>query len=265
MAARTGRFYGRAMTAGDIYTIARNGTYGFSGDGGPAKSAELTQPSVVAVDGLGNLVFADSSNERIRVVAASTGSFYGQATTAWIHHRRRRHRRVLRGRWPRDQRRILESQRRGGGPRRQRANRRLRQSPRPRGGREHRHVLRPGDYRSATSTPWPDRAPRFSGAARPATRAELYEPEAAAVDAAGNMVIADTFNSRVLVVAASTGTFYGRAMTAGDIYVVAYGTAGFAGDGGPATAAELYWPSGVDIDRAGNLLISDSSNERVRS
>src|SRR5262249_27757972 len=103
------------------------------------------------------------------------------------------------------------------------------------------------------------------GAAGPAARAELCEPDAAAVDAAGNMVIADTFNSRIRVVAASTGTFYGRAMTAGDIYVVAGdGTAGFAGDGGPATAAELYWPSGVGIDRAGNLLISDSSTERVR-
>ncbi len=266
VAARTGRFYGRAMTAGDIYTIAGNGTYGFSGDGGPAKSAELTQPSVVAVDGRGNLVFADSSNERIRVVAASTGSFYGQAMTAGDIY-------TIAGDGtagspgtvaPRPAQ-ILESQRRGGGPRRQRANRRLRQSPGPRGGREHRHVLRPGDDRSGHLYRGRQRRPALLRGRRPATRAELYEPEAAAVDAAGNMVIADTFNSRVRVVAASTGTFYGRAMTAGDIYVVAgNGTAGFAGDGGPATAAELYWPSGVDIDRAGNLLISDSSNERVR-
>ena len=41
------------------------------------------------------------------------------------------------------------------------------------------------------------------------------------MDGAGNLVIADTGNDRVRVVAASTGTFYGRAMTAGDIYTVA--------------------------------------------
>ena len=60
------------------------------------------------------------------------------------------------------------------------------------------------------------------------------------MDGAGNLVIADTDNQRVRVVAASTGTFYGQAMTAGDIYTVAgNGTSGFSGDGGPATSAEL--------------------------
>jgi hypothetical protein len=69
VAARTGRFYGRAMTAGDIYTVAGNGTFGFSGDGGPAAKAELSGPSGVAVDGAGNLVIADTSNGRVRMVA----------------------------------------------------------------------------------------------------------------------------------------------------------------------------------------------------
>ena len=78
----------------------------------------------------------------------------------------------------------------------------------------------------------------------------------------GNLVIADTFNQRVRVVAASTGTFYGRAMTAGDIYTVAGdGTEGFSGDGGPATSAELYAPAGVAVDGAGNLVIADTDNE----
>ena len=80
-AASSGTFYGKAMTAGDIYTIAGNGTAGFSGDGGPATSAELNSPQGVAADAAGNLLIADGSN-RIRVVAASSGTFYGQAMTA---------------------------------------------------------------------------------------------------------------------------------------------------------------------------------------
>src|SRR5215470_7066938 len=82
VAKRTGTFYGQAMTAGDIYTVAGNGTFGFSGDGGPATSAALFSPSSVQVDHAGNLVIADLDNFRIRVVAESTGTFYGQAMTA---------------------------------------------------------------------------------------------------------------------------------------------------------------------------------------
>ena len=85
------------------------------------------------------------------------------------------------------------------------------------------------------------------------------------VDHSGNLVIADYYNARVRVVAASSGTFYGQAMTAGDIYTVAGdGTGGFSGDGGPATSAELNGPAGMAADAAGNLLIADTSNRRVR-
>jgi hypothetical protein len=77
-------------------------------------------------------------------------------------------------------------------------------------------------------------------------------------------VIADTGNQRIRVVAASTGTFYGQHMTAGDIYTIAgTGTAGFSGDGGRATAAELHFPQGVAAD-AGNVVIADSGNNRIR-
>ena len=50
--------------------MAGNGTQGFSGDGGPATNAELSDPDGVAVDAAGNLVIADTGNGRIRVVAA---------------------------------------------------------------------------------------------------------------------------------------------------------------------------------------------------
>jgi hypothetical protein len=56
------------MTAGDIYTVAGNGKTGFSGDGGPATSAEFYYPPGLAVDAAGNLVIADSSNNRVRMV-----------------------------------------------------------------------------------------------------------------------------------------------------------------------------------------------------
>jgi hypothetical protein len=82
VAASNGTFYGQAMTAGHIYTVAGNGTEGPSGDGGPAIGAELAFANGTAVDGSGNLVIADAASFRVRVVAAHAGTFYGQAMAA---------------------------------------------------------------------------------------------------------------------------------------------------------------------------------------
>ena len=60
VAARTGTFYGQAMTAGDIYTVAGDGTLGFSGDGGPATAPSSAARTGLAVDAAGNLVIADT-------------------------------------------------------------------------------------------------------------------------------------------------------------------------------------------------------------
>jgi NHL repeat len=85
------------------------------------------------------------------------------------------------------------------------------------------------------------------------------------VDRAGNLVIASRADDRVRVVAATTGTFYGQPMTAGDIYTVAgTGLPGFSGDGGRGTAGTLNLPDGVAVDRAGNVVIADGNNGRVR-
>jgi hypothetical protein len=82
VAQTTGSRFGQMMTAGDVYTVAGNGTAGYSGDGGAATSAEINYPTGVVVDGSGNLVFADASNNRIRIVAASTGTYYGVSMTS---------------------------------------------------------------------------------------------------------------------------------------------------------------------------------------
>src|SRR5205814_1665754 len=97
----------------------------------------------------------------------------------------------------------------------------------------------------------------------PATVAELAGPSSVAVDAAGNLFIADNQNSRIRRVDAAT-----QVITT----VAGNGTAGFSGDGGPATAAELAGPAGVALDGAGNLFLAESSqwaerppaNARVR-
>ncbi len=105
----------------------------------------------------------------------------------------------------------------------------------------------------------------FAGDGGPAAAAELFFPNATTVDGSGNLVIADFYNNRIRVIAAASGTFYGQAMTAGNIYTVAgTGTSGYSGDGGPAVAANVGFPSAVAVDRSGNLVISLPYAERVR-
>ena len=93
----------------------------------------------------------------------------------------------------------------------------------------------------------------FSGDNGPASAAQLNEPRGVAVDAAGNLYIADTLNHRI------------RRVVNGVIATVAgTGDAGFAGDDGPASAAQLNGPRGVAVDAAGSLYIADTLNNRVR-
>jgi hypothetical protein len=83
VAAQTGRFYGQVMRAGDIYTIAGNGREGFAGDGGLAVRARLSTPDEVVIDRAGHVLVSDvgfvNGIDRVRVVAATSGRFYGQA------------------------------------------------------------------------------------------------------------------------------------------------------------------------------------------
>ncbi len=89
----------------------------------------------------------------------------------------------------------------------------------------------------------------------PAASGQLYSPRGVALDASGNLYIADTHNHRIRKVDASTGNI---STVAGD------GTRGYSGDGGPATAAQLNYPYSVALDGAGNLYIALGDNHRIR-
>ena len=137
----------------------------------------------------------------------------------------------------------------------------------------------------------------YSGDGGPATAASLHYPTGVAMDSAGNLYFVDWYNSRVRKVAAGTGiittlinlsSVWGITVdSVGNLYVVlqeahlvikvAAGTgiittvagnietgAGYSGDGGLATDAQLYFPAGVAVDSAGNLYIADSGNNCIR-
>ncbi len=99
-----------------------------------------------------------------------------------------------------------------------------------------------------------DGTPGYNGDGRTATEAQLNAPSGAALDAEGNLYIADTSNHRIR-----------RTDAAGNMTTVAgSGAQGYSGDGGPAVAAQLNAPSGVAVDAAGNLYIADTGNHRIR-
>jgi NHL repeat len=267
VAAQTGTSYGRQMTAGDIYTVAGSGGIGFCCDGAAATTAQMTGPFAVATDSAGNMVIADIDNNRIRVVADTTGTFYGQAmakgdiyTVAGDGKRGN----PIDG-TPATQAELFNPESvaadqagdllitQGGG------SDDVEMVP-ARSGTFLGLPMTAGDIYTVAG----DGKPRYSGDGGPALNAGM-SPIGISVDAAGNLVIADNGNSRVRVVAATTGTFYGKPMIAGDIYTVAGdGTSGFAGDGSRAIKAELNGPWSVVPDQAGNLVIADTGNGRVR-
>jgi len=183
----------KVSPAGIITTVAGNGTSGYSGDGGAATAAQLFRPSGVAVNASGDLFIADGLNNVVRMVRA------GIITT-------------FAGMYQVDQY----------------GNPVVDQYGYPVGG--------------------------YSGDGGPATAALLADPTALAVDAAGNLFIADYINNVIRKVS-----------PAGIITTVAgNGTRGYSGDNGLATAATLNSPSGIAVDAAGNLFIADFLNQVIR-
>jgi sugar lactone lactonase YvrE len=211
----------RKVASGMITTVAGNGTQGFSGDNGPATSAQLTDPEGIAVDSAGNLYIADGDNNRIRKVAsgvittvagnglAGFGGDNGAAVNAQLNFphgvaidsagnlyivdtENQRIRKVSNG--------VITTVAGGG---------------------------------------------TLVGGNGPATSAQLSDPRGVAVDSAGNLYFSDS--NRIWEV--SNGV-----ITA----VAGNGTAGSSGDNGPATSAQLYFPAGIAVDSAGTLYIAET-------
>jgi hypothetical protein len=276
VAARTGRFYGRHLAAGGIYTVAGNGT-AFSGDGGLPLRAEFTNPTGVAVDGAGDIAFTAVTDPSLGVgttmvdlVPARSGMFFGRRLTAG-------HLYTLAGDGScgfrgddgpaRDAKFCIGDgtpavafDGRGNLVVADQDNERVRLIA-IRSGRFYGQDMTAGDVYTIAGS---GGLGGFSGDGGPAVKARLYYPAAAVTDHYGNVLIVDSINGRVRVVAAATGTFYGRQMTAGDIYTVAGdGSGDFSGDGGPAVKAGML-PAAVATDPAGNVIITDWNSRRVR-
>lgn len=100
----------------------------------------------------------------------------------------------------------------------------------------------------------------------PATAAQV-EPVALAFDGAGNVLLSDQSGARLRLLAAadctSTCPFGLASLTKNDIYTVVGNGTGYSGDGGPATAAQLDWPTGIAVTGSGDTVISDTLNDRV--
>ncbi len=175
----------KVSTAGTLTVVAGNGTIGYSGDGGVATSAQLSMPEGIAIDGSGNIFIADTGNSVIREVVAGTGNIQTVA----------------------------------------------------------------GNFSLGAG---------YSGDGGPATSAQLNDPYGVSVDSAGNIFIADTSNSVIREVATGSGNIQTVAGSATN-------GAGYSGDGGIATSAQLNLPEGIFLDGTGNIFIADTNNSVIRA
>ena len=218
----------RDASTGLVTLIAGNGTFGFSGDGGAATNAAIQGLGVTGLgfDLSGNLLIADSYNSRMRAVNLTTGII----VTPWGD--------------PSTNGYVTDMEYDGGGTLFTVDN------------RYSQIWVTPPDGPTYVFAGLNPASPGFSGDNGPADEARLNHPYGLALDAAGNIYFSDRDNHVIRRIDRITGVITSYA---------GQGTvSGFGGDGGPASAALLNRPAGIDFDSAGNLYIADSGNARVR-
>ena len=219
---------------GIINLTAGTNIPGFSGDGGAAAAASLSDCQGIAADSSGNIYVADTGNRRIRKISASRNisTVAGNGLNAFAGDGQSAVNASLSG--PLGV--AVDSQ----------GNLYIADT----GNNRIRKVTAGGIISTIAGS---DTA-GYSGDRGPAVAATLNAPSRLALDSSGNLYISDTGNNVVR-----------RISTSGIITTVAgNGTARFSGDGGPATAASLANPQGLAVDSSGVLYIADSDNHRVR-
>ncbi len=225
----------RVNPQGTLTRIAGTGRYGTGGDGGPATSAQLAFPEGVVVDAAGNVYVADraahvvrkiSSSGVMSTVAGTTGSngFMGDGGPA------------------------TQSQLNGPTGLTVDAAGNLYVAD------TDNSVIRMISPSGTIATVAGTTARDYTGDGGPAIEAGLNQPEGVAVDNAGNLYIADTFNNVIRQVAPSgvISTFAGTGFPAST------------GDGGPASSATLFLPTDLVVDASGSLYIADLGAVRIR-
>lgn len=223
----------KVNTAGIISRFAGNDTAGFSGDNGPATNAKLNSPGCIAFDKKGNILIADAyTNYRVRAVdtAGIITTVAGNGTLI-----------------PSGDGGPATAAGIGGGAGicyDTSGNLYIAASSN----------IRRVDTNGIITTIAGGTTPGPLGDGGPATAARFSSLGQISFDSHGNLYVCDVGNNRVR-----------RINTAGIITTIAgNGVQGYSGDGGPATAAELYSPFGVVVDACDNVYISDTYNNRIR-
>ncbi len=225
----------REVSGGVITSIAGSSTeFGYNGDGVPAATASLNNPSAVALDANGNLYIADQDNFRIReissgIITTVVGNGMpgysgdgGPATNAMVNY--------VNG---------LAFDAAGN----------LYFSDFSFNAGNYIRKVSNGIITTIAGTG----TPGYSGDGGPALNAQFGYPGGVAVDSTGNVYVADTHNSVIREISGGIiSTFAGT------------GDTDFSGDGGPATSATLGQPFGVAVDAADNVFIADTNNNRIR-